>query len=296
MIAVQVTFPGGARAWADDGHKIICAIAEELLNGEQRRELRRLVQTYRPGGGSPYRYFTTACTFADLARARSREYEKAIRRRDHRRAEALQVWARFARFDDWHYLNLPRSAQRVAAPLAGHDDVLGAIDEHRARFTDKRLEDWQRAEALILLGHWVGDVHQPLHVSYEDDAGGNDVSRIKGGYYRSADLHAVWDSGIIDKARGERDWLAYARTLRQIPPADRIAWESSSPLDWANESYAVTIEADTDYCERTATTCRWEGRTRTLTRSYQLRFQPVVETRLRQAGARLARLIAAGLD
>jgi hypothetical protein len=25
------------------------------------------------------------------------------------------------------------------------------------------------------VGHWVGDIHQPLHVSFEDDRGGNSV-------------------------------------------------------------------------------------------------------------------------
>ena len=33
--------------------------------------------------------------------------------------------------------------------------------------------------ALKFLGHWIGDLHQPLHVSYADDKGGNHVTLKK---------------------------------------------------------------------------------------------------------------------
>ncbi|KAM0834346.1 hypothetical protein ACQ4PT_063654 [Festuca glaucescens] len=39
-------------------------------------------------------------------------------------------------------------------------------------------------ESLMFLAHFVGDVHQPLHVSFEEDEGGNTIQ--------------VWDVSIID--------------------------------------------------------------------------------------------------
>ena len=54
----------------------------------------------------------------------------------------------------------------------------------------------QRPEALKYVGHWVGDIHQPLHVSFEDDRGGNEVG-VSG--LCSWNLHAVWDSCIIEQ-------------------------------------------------------------------------------------------------
>ena len=38
--------------------------------------------------------------------------------------------------------------------------------------------------------HWVGDIHQPLHVSFEDDRGGNNI-QVNG--QCSGNLHATWD-------------------------------------------------------------------------------------------------------
>jgi hypothetical protein len=53
-------------------------------------------------------------------------------------------------------------------------------------------------ESLMFLAHFVGDVHQPLHVGYEDDEGGNTI--IVHWYRRKANLHHVWDVSIIDTA------------------------------------------------------------------------------------------------
>ena len=41
----------------------------------------------------------------------------------------------------------------------------------------------QKLESLNFLGHWVGDIHQSLHVSIEDDGGGKSilVSRLGDG-------------------------------------------------------------------------------------------------------------------
>jgi len=33
-------------------------------------------------------------------------------------------------------------------------------------------DDQAKLVSLKFLGHWVGDIHQPLHVSFADDRGG----------------------------------------------------------------------------------------------------------------------------
>jgi hypothetical protein len=52
--------------------------------------------------------------------------------------------------------------------------------------------------ALSFLVHFVGDSHQPLHVSYGSDRGGNEV---KADFFGSqTNLHSVWDDSFISKA------------------------------------------------------------------------------------------------
>lgn len=50
----------------------------------------------------------------------------------------------------------------------------------------------------MFLVHFVGDVHQPLHVGLEADEGGNTI--IIHWYRRKTNLHHVWDSNIIETA------------------------------------------------------------------------------------------------
>jgi hypothetical protein len=283
-----------AHAWSDDGYRIICRIATSVLGEADRREVERLARAYRGPEGTRFAHYTEACTFADTARGKARLFAEALRDSDIAAAHQLAGWQRFGAFDAWHFINVPRTA-RVVRNADCHDDcVLKAIATHRRVRSGASTQE--RAEALILLGHWVGDVHQPLHVSFADDRGGNDVDHIKGGFYSSPNLHAVWDSGIIAKAHGGRDWSTYARDLTAaIDDGRRREWARSEPIDWANESYRIAIEHDVRYCARDGATCRSEGRTRTLRASYQQRVQPIVEERLEQAGVRLAKLLAVAL-
>jgi len=218
--------------------------------------------------------------------------------RDKKHPDVRKKWRYFKRFDEWHFLNVPRETHTVKAEYCGDNCVLWGIDYHGKRLADHTLEDWKRAEALFFLGHWVGDVHQPLHVSFKDDTGGNEIKPIAGGYFSSADLHAVWDSGIIDAASPASQEKAYAEKLTAgISPDMRAAWIAVAPLDWAQESYDVTISPDSTYCS-------WENGPdgveqcapkvtlgRAIGKSYETEFRPIVERRLQQAGARLANRI-----
>jgi S1/P1 Nuclease len=292
--AVALLATTTAHAWSDDGHKIICRIATSVLDESDRREVERLARAYRAPDGTRFAHYAEACTFADTARSKARLFADAVRDGNSAAAARLAAWQRFGAFDAWHFINVPRTARVVHAANCHDDCVLKAIATDRRVRTGASTQE--RAETLILLGHWVGDVHQPLHVSFADDRGGNDIDHIKGGFYSSRDLHAVWDTGIIAKARAGRDWSTYARDLMaMIDDGRRREWARSEPIDWANESYRIAIERDVRYCARAEATCRWEGRTRTLRASYQKQFQPVVEERLQQAGVRLAKLLAAAL-
>ena len=60
-------------------------------------------------------------------------------------------------------------------------------------------DDAAKLASLKYLGHWVGDIHQPLHVSFADDRGGN-LIRESGPCVNS--LHTVWDTCMIEKKLG----------------------------------------------------------------------------------------------
>ncbi len=270
-----------ARAWGPDGHRIVCRIAYRLLDEAHRAEVVRLTALYRDPAGGGFPYFTDGCNFADTARAKARD--------------GVAGWERFAPFANWHFVNVARDADRVTQDDCHDDCVLTGIARHAELLTSAFSEP-ERAEALFFLGHWVGDIHQPLHVSFADDRGGNRITVASGGPYESGDLHGVWDSGIVRQAIGSDGWRIYAdRLADEITPAAKAAWSGRTPLDWAEESYERTTWRKTRYCAWRSTAsglaCGRISGERTLTDAYQVEFQDDVEQRLEQAGFRLAELL-----
>ena len=135
------------------------------------------------------------------------------------------------------------------------------------------------------------------------------VQPVTGGFYpvpqipdkpdATLNLHSVWDSGIIRKDLPSADVIAFADTLQAtITNAQRTAWLTSKPLQWAQESYDITTLPDVEYCKRKSCDASCAALTehgRVLTNAYQDEFADDVELRLEQAGTRLASLIHAAL-
>ena len=79
-------------------------------------------------------------------------------------------------------------------------------------------------DALRYLVHFVGDLHQPLHVRRPEDRGGTLVSTTLFGM--QTDLHSVWDAGLIDSRR--LSYSEYSEWLVGImAPGDVIACGTS---------------------------------------------------------------------
>ncbi|HEX7829261.1 MAG TPA: S1/P1 nuclease [Thermoanaerobaculia bacterium] len=283
----SLVFATGLFAFGNSGHQIVCHIALLELDAADRAEVVRLATAYERPDGRHEHSFEDACLFADEAR---------------RRADNGQAgWEDFADYENWHFFNLPRTS-RVADPThCQHDCVLEGIDQDSTLLRDG-ADDQERSEGLIFLAHWIGDIHQPLHISFADDRGGNRIKLSAQSKY-SSDLHAVWDTGIISAAMrsaGLTDPFDYAVNLRNsINSAQRTTWLSSSKEQWAQESYDITLGPDVQYCRIKLTPfgqrCRPIGGQRTLTSAYQLRFEHDIELRLKQAGVRLANEIRKAL-
>ena len=77
--------------------------------------------------------------------------------------------------------------------------MLSAILNDSKILASKAAKKVDRLLALKFLGHWVGDIHPPLHVSFEDDRGGNNI-RVSGRC--SGKLHSTWDTCLVEDAVG----------------------------------------------------------------------------------------------
>src|SRR6266511_503721 len=214
MLAIVLAFPPQAFAWDDLGHRTICEIAFREVRDETRQRIKKLIR-----GDREFARFADACTWPDHPRRRPTE----------------------------HYVNLPRDSTGIGSDPCSLADkcIVTAIAEDLQGLASVVVSD---AEKLAkYLGHWVGDVHQPLHVSFADDCGGNEINTV-GACIGS--LHRAWDGGLIESALG-RDVSSVAEILRnEVTPAQRADWTTSSPVDWANESFTIATSSPVAYCVR----------------------------------------------
>jgi len=260
--------------WGETGHKIVCTIAYDELTSVARAEVNRLIAQ-----DMQYDNFADSCLYADGP--------PRIRTLD-------------------HFLNVPRSYRAITTkecPLAD-TCVLLAVDKDTERLANTEISDADRLEALKLLGHWVGDMHQPMHVSFQDDLGAN-LIRQKG--EAEANLHGAWDDAIIDAELGD-DHIKTAANLRaDISANERRLWMFDSTVEWVNESFQITLDRKTEYCTMKSGACWYdkdnmilnpgeESKEVSITRRYTRRHRGIVEQRLKQAGLRLAVTINNALD
>jgi len=103
---------------------------------------------------------------------------------------------------DWnkplHYVNTPDFQCSVSYKANCPRDfcVIGAIANYTGRLADTSLGEEYRIRAVKWLLHYIQDIHQPMHVSFETDRGGNS---FKGTFMgRSTNLHSLWDTAVID--------------------------------------------------------------------------------------------------
>src|SRR5262249_41649525 len=144
--------------------------------------------------------------------------------------------------------------------------VFSAIEEDLATVASTALSNQQRKVALAFLGHWVADIHQPLHVSFEDDRGGNEIGAygVCASEFGSHNLHAVWATCLVvapralSIAEGLPGFATEATNLRQsITAEDRAEWCSTGPVAWADESFQIAVRPTTEYCAQESGVCRY---------------------------------------
>jgi nuclease S1 len=241
--------PASAVAWGEEGHQIVAFIAASELTPKARAEVGSLI------GNDVDNEMAAVSTWADEIRPHNRQTAP------------------------WHYVDIPiGSAGYDAARDCPHDDcVVAQIERDEAIVGDHRFPRDTRAEALKFLIHFVGDLHQPLHVSDNHDRGGNEVHVELDG--RRSNLHHIWDSDVVE-ALGDDPRAVASGLEAHITIADRVKWGDTPPEQWANESFRVA--SNEIYAKLPG------GSSVDLPPTYAAAERAIVETQLEKAGVRLA--------
>ncbi|MDR3499931.1 MAG: S1/P1 nuclease [Parvibaculum sp.] len=248
--------PSTAWAWGSEGHEVIALIAASELTPAARAKVGELL------GGDVAGAMADASTWAD--RIRRVRPETA----------------------PWHYVDIEiASAGYDPARDCPNDAcVVAQIQKDAVIIGDKSLAQPVRAEALRFLIHFVGDVHQPLHASNNNDRGGNEVRVVIDGARKN--LHAVWDTNVVE-ALGNDPATVAAILERQITPEEKRQWSRGSVVDWANQSFQIAKN-------KIYATLPGKGGTDApiiLPSDYAAREANITSIQLERAGVRLAMLL-----
>jgi hypothetical protein len=240
-----------ARAWGPQGHEIVGDLAARQLRPAARAEVARLL------AGEPVPTLAGVANWADELRG----------------TESGPV-----RTSRLHYVNFKDGCEYVPPrDCPGDQCVVAAINRDFLVLSQRSQPDDARRDALKFLVHFVGDVHQPLHASPRGDHGGNDYQLNYRG--RGTNLHAVWDGLILQHAG-----------LPAADYADRLAAQPPLPPDLAGRSGRPAVDWAVESC-RIVETGPLYPRGHVIDDAYLDSNRPLVEQRLRRAGARLAYLI-----
>lgn len=257
------------KAWGPSGHRIVALVATKHLSKAARKKVKKILDGQ---------------TLADVANWADDEREE--------RPETAK----------WHFVNLPRNATGLVrsrdCPNTSDGEpgcAVTAIEKFAAVLSNNNASDDDRAEALKFIVHFVGDLHQPLHVSFKDNRGGNDI-QVKF-FGKQSNLHKVWDSGIINRAGLSEEEFAneLEATLRDETGDEefgvmsdtvskRITQIQSGTLDdWTNESFALAVRNAYDDVPTNGTA--------KLGQDYYDTNWLIVDRQLIRGGLRLARIL-----
>jgi hypothetical protein len=128
----------------------------------------------------------------------------------------------------YHYANFERN--EVVTEISG-DNIIYQLDATIKELKNrKNLSKEEIKTKIQIIFHLIGDLHQPLHVGYSSDKGGNSLQlRFND---KGTNLHSLWDSGIIEKKEITLDDCLKdpfsKKELRKISKINVLNWSKES--------------------------------------------------------------------
>lgn len=201
-----ICLPASSFGWGKTGHEMVGALAFHFLDDTTRMKVQKYLGNLS---------FKEAANWMDDERSNS--YYNYMR--------------------TWHYIDFAKGQEYQPSPERNILTIMhSALVELQHIET---LKSRQIKRDLLLLFHLVGDLHQPLHVGYPEDKGGNTIQVSSANV--SGNLHSVWDTQILEyKGITMEDCIKLYETLspaeiESIKKINELKWlkQSRSQLDFA---------------------------------------------------------------
>jgi hypothetical protein len=258
-----------AHAWGDDGHRVVGEIAWRYLSPNAQAAVSESLT--EPG----YESLAEAATWPDTFARRDPAYDP---------------------MKPLHYVNVDATATQYRRE---RDCPNGCVVTALAQFvwllesSAPPLGLSERRRCIYWIAHFMGDIHQPLHIAHPDGKGGITTLLRFFEVPDKRNAHWIWDVGLIERRppppaglarriaddqpgyRALADELVAGMTKPQVVAFQRV----TAPEALANEGLLLARRSAflkvTDHVDD----------------AYQKRNWPVVMEQLQKAGVRLAAVL-----
>ncbi len=240
-----------ADAWSFNGHVIIAQIAYDNLTSATKQKADQLaaiifIQLPLSQQEKLDQKYATASTFAKIAIMpdvwRKWKLQTIFTALHAPLPNNLLPYANQAT-QSLHFINLAYPAKTACLTVKPYN-VVWAINQIQIGLKETNNINAQ-AVLMTLEEHYVGDVHQPLHVltnvngGCRGDAGGNDFClKTNGSGQCTKSLHSVWDNGV-GYIKPKMNIAKTANRLERLYPKSQFAeqLQDNNAMSWAKTNY-----------------------------------------------------------
>lgn len=211
--------PFQTMAWGMLGHRIVGEIADSYLKEKTRREIKAIL-----GNES----IAMASNWADFIKSDTS----------------------YNYLGNWHYANfmdnLDYQLLKISLDKEAGPNIYNRIRFLSSELKNQNLEISKKQMYLRLLIHFVGDIHQPMHMGRKEDSGGNGIKIFW--FNQPSNLHRLWDSDLIESQ--QLSYTEYTAAINYPNRIDLNLWLNDDLSLWAFESYQIsrslysTVRAD----------------------------------------------------
>ncbi len=190
--------------WAKTGHRATGEIAQKYLTKKADKQLRELLDGHSLAFVSNY-------------------------------GDEIKSDKAFWKYSAWHYVNFPFGGKYETTPKSERGDLIMAIDSCIKVLKSPTSLRKDKVFYLKMLIHFMGDLHQPLHIGLAEDKGGN-MFQVQW-FKKGTNLHHVWDEDMIEFYNMSYTELVKNTDKLSKEELDKV--QSGTVIDWMYESRAL---------------------------------------------------------
>ncbi len=182
----------------------------------------------------------------------------------------------------WHYKNIDEGYSYEKAPLLESGDIVRALERQILIAQDSTRSVEDRRLAIKMIVHFLGDIHQPMHLGHASDRGANNVG-VKF-FNRDTNLHSVWDSNLPEAAHkwSFTEWSDQIDRPTQVEKNEILKGTIS---DWAKETFNICTRVYEETPQGT-----------NISYDYIAKWTPTIENQFLKGGLRLADILNSIFD